>query len=196
MLYFREGKFAEAEQHLRDGVAVLRGQPPSATSYLVQTMSYLAQALLVQKQLTQEVEMLLTEAESLLPKLRPLARRDVGHALVLARCSYLLQKHADHAAVAKRLKEYRKNMLSEARRLQEVAYTFVQCLPVVERDAKLEAGAKQQLQADYGAEAVALLRQAWQRGVVNPGRWETDPVLQPLRSREDFQQLLAQVRTK
>src|SRR5207248_2719803 len=121
-------------------------------------------------------------------------RGEIRHNMVLDRCRYLRLKAADHAGIAKRLGEYREDMPQDAWHLEGVAVEFAQCLPLVDRDSRLGADEKERLRAEYGAQAVALLRLALERGASNPARWENDPSLQPLRGRADFQALLAQVR--
>ncbi|MCI0456531.1 MAG: tetratricopeptide repeat protein [Gemmataceae bacterium] len=191
---FRASQYDEAEKLFREGREVARRRQPLPAENLCLIVGNLAQALLSQGKYTDEVGGLLTEAEALLRKLAPAERRHLAHDLVLRRCQYVRMTKGDHAEVAKRLAEYRKSMLPHGWRYEEVAFELAQCLPLVERQADEEERAR--LREAYGAEVVALLRLAWQGGAPQASSWGNHPLLRPLREREDFQQLLAQVRKK
>jgi tetratricopeptide (TPR) repeat protein len=193
---FREGNHAEAERLFRESLGVVSQQPYAPAALRVRVRGNAAHALLAQGKASGEVDTWLAEAEKLLPRVRALERRDLAHGIVYSRCTYLRLARADHAEVARRLDDYCSTLLPDHRRLPDVAVQFAQCLPLVDRDLKLAAEEKVRLRADYCSRAVALLRRAWEKGFANAAGWQNDPQLQPLRDREDFQQLLAQVRKK
>jgi tetratricopeptide (TPR) repeat protein len=195
VLRYRERNYPESERRFREALGVARKQDAAPKALFIEFLCNTAQALLAQNKLA-EAEAPLAEAETLLAAVPARDQGHPRHGVVLARCRALRLRSADHAAVAKRLGEYRKRMLPHGWRAEDMAYEFAQCLPLVERDPKLGAEEKGRLRAEYGDEAVALLRQALARGVLNPGRWENEPLLMPLREREDFQRLLAGLRKK
>jgi tetratricopeptide (TPR) repeat protein len=194
VLRFNGRNYAESERLFREALSVLGKQPYAPAALRVRTRANAAHALLAQGNVPDEVGAWLSEAEALLRRLSARERRVLSHDVVLYRCTYVRLARADHAEVVKRLDEYRASMLPDPWRLEDVALQFAQCLPLVDGDPKLAAEEKARLRAEYGSRAVALLRQAWEKRRPSAAGWENDPRLQPLRDREDYQQLLIQVR--
>jgi tetratricopeptide (TPR) repeat protein len=196
VLRFQERNYAESERLFREALRVVRRQPfaPAALGVLVRSNA--AHVHLTQGKASDEVAAWLTEAEKLLPRVRAVERRGLVHPVVLSRCAYLRLARRDHADVARRLGDYSATLSPDAGRWQDVAFELAQCLPLVERDDKLTTEEKGRLREEYGARAVALLRRAWEKGWPQAVGWENDPRLQSLRDREDYQQLLLQVRNK
>jgi hypothetical protein len=70
------------------------------------------------------------------------------------------------------------------------------CVRLAAQDEGLLASKRQELTLAYGDSALAALRQAVDKGAKEVARMNNDPSLDPLRSREDFQKLLAQCEAK
>jgi serine/threonine protein kinase len=76
------------------------------------------------------------------------------------------------------------------------ASMLAQCMPVVEKDDKLAAAGRQAGIAFYGDLAMAMLRDAVAKGYKNADQMKTDKDLHPLREREDFKTVLAELGAK
>jgi tetratricopeptide (TPR) repeat protein len=75
----------------------------------------------------------------------------------------------------------------------DAACALAQCVPIVAKDDRLNP-AKRKAEMDlYGDEAMKLLRDAVAKGYKNVGQLKNDNTLAPLRPREDFQKLLAEL---
>jgi tetratricopeptide (TPR) repeat protein len=70
---------------------------------------------------------------------------------------------------------------------------LARCVPSAEKDDKLDETERKMLVQRYGERALKLLRQAVQKGFKDVQQLKTDPDLAPLRAREDFQQLVAEL---
>jgi tetratricopeptide (TPR) repeat protein/serine/threonine protein kinase len=70
------------------------------------------------------------------------------------------------------------------------------CMPLVQTDANLSEDKRTELVRAHGDRAVEFLRQAILNGYQNAGHIKKDKDLDPLRSRADFQKLLAQLEAK
>jgi hypothetical protein len=68
---------------------------------------------------------------------------------------------------------------------------LARCVPLAEQDAQLPAARRKELAQQYSDRAMATLRQAVQKGFKDVARLKRDAELKALRSRADFQQLLA-----
>jgi len=64
------------------------------------------------------------------------------------------------------------------------------CIRVADADAQLAADKRAQLARDYGNQAIAELKEAIRLGVRDPQQIKSHRDLEPLRQREDFQQLV------
>ena len=67
---------------------------------------------------------------------------------------------------------------------------------MTEKDVKLPEGKRQEFVRSYADGALALLRQAISKGYQNAASMKKDPLLDPLRSRPEFQKLLQEVEAK
>ena len=65
------------------------------------------------------------------------------------------------------------------------------CARLAARDDRLPESKRQELAMAYGDRALDALRQAVQKGFKDVARLKQDASLEPLRSREEFQELLA-----
>jgi hypothetical protein len=76
------------------------------------------------------------------------------------------------------------------------AWSLSLCIPIVEKHAKLDAAKRKEMAQFYGDEAMKLLREAVKRGFKDAAHMKEDSDLDPLRSRKDFQTLLAELEKK
>ncbi len=76
------------------------------------------------------------------------------------------------------------------------ARMLAQCMPIVEKDDKLDAPKRQAEIAFYADQAMAMLRDALAKGYNDADHMRTDKDLDPLRSREDFKTVVADLEAK
>jgi len=69
-------------------------------------------------------------------------------------------------------------------------------VPLAEKDDKLSEAQRKERVQQYGERALKRLRQAVQNGFKDVQHLKTDPDLAPLRSRTDFQELVAELEKK
>jgi serine/threonine protein kinase len=69
------------------------------------------------------------------------------------------------------------------------------CIPVLGKDAGLDEARRKALAADYASRSMALLRRAVAKGYGDAAHMKRDSDLDPLRGREDFKALLANLET-
>jgi hypothetical protein len=70
------------------------------------------------------------------------------------------------------------------------------CARLVAQDEQLPESKRTELVTTYGDRALAALRQAVEKGAKEVAQIKKDPSLDPLRQREDFHRLLAEVEAK
>jgi tetratricopeptide (TPR) repeat protein len=75
----------------------------------------------------------------------------------------------------------------------KAAAFFARCIRLAEKDAKLPEARRKELAQSYGDRALEALRQAVARGYKDADHLKKDTDLDPLRGRDDFRQLLAEV---
>ncbi len=95
----------------------------------------------------------------------------------------------DHAAAAAVARDWGRDFAGDAAQTYDAAALLARCVPLAEKDARLPNARRAKLARGYGAEAVALLRQAAGRAEGRE-KLKTDRAFDPLRGREDFGQLL------
>jgi eukaryotic-like serine/threonine-protein kinase len=76
------------------------------------------------------------------------------------------------------------------------ACMLAQCMPIVEQDDKLAAPRRQAEIAFYADQAMAMLRDALDKGYKDAGHMQTDKNLDPLRAHEDFKTVVAELEAK
>ena len=76
------------------------------------------------------------------------------------------------------------------------ACMLAQCVPIVEKDDKLAAARRQAEIAFYADQAMAMLRDAVAKGYKDADHMQTDKDLDPLRAREDFKTMVAELAGK
>ena len=73
------------------------------------------------------------------------------------------------------------------------AWTLARCVPVVEKDDKLDEAKRRAEMQFYADQAMAMLRDAVAKGYKNADDMKTDKDLDPLREREDFKKVVAEL---
>lgn len=102
----------------------------------------------------------------------------------------------DHAAAAVTARQFLEMKVEPARDAYTAACLLADCVRVATKDDGLAEGQRQQAIATYGASAVAALRLAVEKGAKEVTQLPTDARLAPLRQREDFQKLLAELQAR
>jgi serine/threonine protein kinase/Flp pilus assembly protein TadD len=116
-----------------------------------------------------------------------------GYTLALADTLLHLGDHAGAAAAADRLAEL---AVEPANDLYQAAGFLARAVPLAAKDEKLSAAKRKELAKDYADRALAVLRQAVQKGYKDVARLKKDPDLDSLRQRDDFRRLLAELEKK
>jgi tetratricopeptide (TPR) repeat protein len=125
------------------------------------------------------------------PMYRQFLRNDV-RALVEANAG--LQDLAGALQAARKLRDLGWDPPGDA---HYAAHALAGCIPVVGGDQQLDAAKRRAAVAFYGDEAMKMLRDAVGKGWENAALYLTrDPALAPLRQRDDFKKLLAEVLTQ
>jgi eukaryotic-like serine/threonine-protein kinase len=102
----------------------------------------------------------------------------------------------DHAAAAVAAQEFLQAAVEPPRDAYTAAVLLAGCVRLAAQDERLPERRRQELAATYGDRAVAALRQAVDRRAKEVTQIQTDPSLDPLRLRADFQQLLEELKAK
>ena len=113
-----------------------------------------------------------------------------NHLLVLVQAQAGL---LDQAAAVQAAKQIRDLDWGQPDNTYNAARALAQCIPIVEKHDKLNAKERQAAMQFYGDEAMKLLREAVAKGFKDAARMKKDTDLEPLRGREDFQKLLAEL---
>jgi tetratricopeptide (TPR) repeat protein len=98
----------------------------------------------------------------------------------------------DHEAAAAVAQEWSQAFPDDAAHAIDIAELLARCVPLAEADTRLPTTRRNELAQVYGAHAIGLLRQAIGRAE-NLEKVRTDHAFDPLRGREEFQQLLREV---
>jgi len=102
----------------------------------------------------------------------------------------------DHAGTAEAAKEFLQMEVEPARDAYTAAGLLAGCVRLVAQDEHLPENQRRELAIAYGDGALASLRQAVEKGAKEVIQMAMDPSLDPLRSRADFQKLLAEWKAK
>jgi serine/threonine-protein kinase len=113
-----------------------------------------------------------------------------NHTQTLAEVLASLGEHAEAAASADRLAHLD---LDPANDLYGAACCLARCLAPAAKDVKLPLARRQALAREYADRSVAALRQAVAKGYRDVAHLRKDPDLDPVRDRDDFKKLLADV---
>jgi tetratricopeptide (TPR) repeat protein len=102
----------------------------------------------------------------------------------------------DRAAAVKVAEQIRDLGWNPGEDAYDAACALAKCIPIVEKHEKLDAEERQAAVQFYGDEAMKLLRDAVAKGFKNAAQMKADRNLAPLRNRDDFQKLLADLEAR
>jgi eukaryotic-like serine/threonine-protein kinase len=111
----------------------------------------------------------------------------------------LAQSHlglGDHARVAVTADELARIGCDPPGDSCNAAWFMCSCVTLVEKDTHLAEAQRKELAQSYADRAMAFLRQAVARGFKDTAHVKNDAAWEPLRTREDFQKLLAELEGK
>jgi tetratricopeptide (TPR) repeat protein len=121
------------------------------------------------------------------PLYREVWRKNRG-VLCLALCDL-----GDHMAAANAADQLAGIGFQPSTDTYDAACYVARCMPLAEKDMNLPAEQRKVLAQQYADRAMAVLKQAVAKGYKDAGHMKKDSDLDPLRSREDFQKLLAEL---
>jgi tetratricopeptide (TPR) repeat protein len=116
-----------------------------------------------------------------------------NHYMILADTQVQLGKHVEAAKAAAEFLDLYPGRMQE---LVQAAAVLAQCSAAAADDGQLSEVKRKEVVNGYGERAVTLLRQAADKGWKNAAADLKAPVFGPLRSRDDFQKLLAELESK
>jgi serine/threonine-protein kinase len=193
------GKTAEAERAYRSAVDLLKkvaADFPAVTEYQCHAggmLDNLAELLRKRSDLV-EARRLLDEAVGYLQAVLKVKPRDPTARNLLSnhysRLADTLVRLGDHDGAARAAAELPRGMPDRWRDYHEAAQFLARCVPLAEIDGQLPHAERQDVARGYSARAVQILQEATHKRIADAGQLRNDPALDPLRSREDFQQLL------
>ncbi|MBA2224583.1 serine/threonine-protein kinase [Thermogemmata fonticola] len=127
------------------------------------------------------------EANSRNPTYRQFYR---NHLWALTEAHAGLGEQADALKAAQRVRDLGWDPPKNA---YDAACGLALCIPIVAKDEQLDADKRKAAVQFYGDQAMKLLREAVEKGFKNVEHMKKDTDLDPLREREDFQKLLAEL---
>jgi serine/threonine protein kinase/tetratricopeptide (TPR) repeat protein len=133
--------------------------------------------------------------------LRSLVKKDYGAAgpsLLKARTvrALGLAARGDHAQATAEAEALFQQEGLHSGHYYDLACTYAQASAAVDRDGKLSPGDRARQKARYADRAMEFLQKAVAEGYNNPQAIKTDPDVDPLRARKDFQELAAELEAK
>jgi serine/threonine-protein kinase len=102
----------------------------------------------------------------------------------------------EHAPAAEAAAELARMALKPADDTYKAACLFSRCVAVAEKDTKMPEDKRKALTKSYSERAMETLRQAVEKGYKDVANVKKDADLDPLRSRDDFKKLLAEMERK
>src|SRR5262249_26307292 len=111
----------------------------------------------------------------------------------LTNCHLHLGDHARLATTAEELAHFGYDPANDT---YKAAGDLCRCVMLARKDARLAEAKRKELAQSYADRALALLRQAVARGFKDAAHMRQNPTLKPLRAREDFKKLLAELEGK
>jgi hypothetical protein len=102
----------------------------------------------------------------------------------------------EHAQAAKAIAELRGMTPADWPGLAKAAGLLARCVALAEKDESLTKPKRKELSRSYGDEAMALLRQAIDRGFNDADYLNRADEFKALQSRDDFKKLLADIQAK
>jgi serine/threonine protein kinase/tetratricopeptide (TPR) repeat protein len=103
---------------------------------------------------------------------------------------------ADHARLATTANELARVGYLPANDRYDAACLLCRCMSLAEKDARLDKDKRTELAKGHADRALTLLRQAVALGYKDAAHLKKDPDLMPLRAREEYQKLLAELEGK
>jgi serine/threonine protein kinase/tetratricopeptide (TPR) repeat protein len=103
---------------------------------------------------------------------------------------------ADHARLAATADEFARFGYDPGNDTYSAAVFLCRCVTLADKDAQLDEAKRKELAQSYADRALALLQQAVARGFKDAAHMRKDPALEPLRAREEFRKLLADLEGK
>src|SRR5262249_12249687 len=113
-----------------------------------------------------------------------------NHLWVLADCR---AGQADHARLATAAEELARFGFDPATDTSNAACYLCRCVTLAGQDAQLAEARRKELARGYADRALELLRQAVAHGYKDAAHMKKDSDLEPLRGREEFKKLLAEL---
>jgi hypothetical protein len=102
----------------------------------------------------------------------------------------------EHAQAAKAAADLAQEFSAGWQEYHLSANILALCVPATAKDTKLSEEKRKELVQSYGTGAVEMLRRASQKGFTDVDELKRDREFDPLRSREDFQNLLRELEAK
>jgi tetratricopeptide (TPR) repeat protein len=118
---------------------------------------------------------------------------DPHYRVVRAQTLAFLGEHKKATAAAEELAEA-KGLPAVA--VYNLARVYSLCVPLADKDDNIPSADRNHLSEKHAARAVVLLRRAFEAGFGNVSSMKKDRALDPLRQREDFKKLLAELESK
>jgi serine/threonine protein kinase len=123
--------------------------------------------------------------------MNPNYRRSFRHNLVNMCLAFL--GLGEHVAAAQEAEELARFGYQPPTDTYDAACYVARCIKLAEADSLLTEAQRKQFAQDYAEQAMKLLRQAVMLGFNDFAHIKSDPDLEPLRSREDFQKFVAEL---
>jgi hypothetical protein len=169
---------------------------PDYQADLANTLEALAELARGRKDCT-AARRLLEEAEPHLRKALEANPRDPVYRAVFCdirrELAATLLELGEHAGAAEAAADLARVAADPAGDACKAAGFLSRCIPLAEKDAKLPEARRKELAKSYADRAMEALRQAVAKGYKDAAQMKKDPDLDPLRGRDDFQKLLAEV---
>ncbi len=124
----------------------------------------------------------------------PVARKMYRDILRFLAKSYFML--ADHARLAATGDELERFGYEPANDTFDAATMLASCVMLVNRDTQLDDARRKEQAQTYADRALALVREAIERGFGDVVRMQKDPRLEPLREQPEFRKLLAELEQK
>jgi hypothetical protein len=102
----------------------------------------------------------------------------------------------DHVKAARTVSDTATVLPHDGKAYGDAAQLLTACVELAEKDERLTEPKRRELVQTYGDSAVQLLAGAVRSGFRDVSSMEKEPGFAPLRSREDFQQILAELKRK
>jgi serine/threonine-protein kinase len=196
------GRMAEAETACREALEIrkrLAAEVPTVPDYqneLADTLNHLAALARGRKDYASARQLLEEARPHVGPALEANPRhpwyREVfrDHRQLLAAT---LLELGEHASAVEAAADLARIACEPAKDAYQAACFFSRCIPLAQKDSKLPQAQCQELAKSYAAKALEALRQALAKGYMDATNMKKDKDLDPLRPRDDFQKLLAEL---